>query len=109
MKEAKETRASPDRARTGGNSNRSAPFEAPLTKAFDKLTSEIFIFLLAYVILLIGLAIFGSELANTLRNLLYLIPVLGVMAYVWLQQRKIVNVAKEQGINVKAGIVGGSA
>lgn len=87
----------------------SGPYEAPLTKAFDKLTSQIFIFLLAYVILLIGLTVFGSQLADTLRNLFYIIPVLGVIAYVWLQQRGIVKDAKEKGIDVKAGMVSDSA
>src|SRR5450631_1322249 len=43
----------PTPATTGAQT---APYEVPLTKAFDKLTSEVFLFLLAYVILLIGLA-----------------------------------------------------
>jgi hypothetical protein len=85
------------------------PYEVPLTKAFDKLTSQVFIFLLAYVILLIGLAVFGSRLADTLRNLFYVIPVLGVLAYVWLKQRQIAKVAKESGIDVSAWIVSDSA
>lgn len=86
-----------------------APFEGALIKAFDKLTSQIFIFLLAYVILLIGLAGFGSEMAATLRNLLYIIPVLGVVAYVWLQQRQIIKQASDKGVHVRAGIVKDSA
>lgn len=83
----------------------SAPYEAPLTKAFDKLTSQVFIFLLAYVILLIGLAVFGSEMATTLRNLFYIIPILGVVAYLWLRQSEIAKKASKQGIDISSGIV----
>jgi hypothetical protein len=88
---------------------RNAPYEVPLTKAFDKLTSQIFLFLLAYVILLIGLAVFGSSLVATLRNLLYILPVLGVIAYLWQQQRAIAKDGKGRGIDVKAGKVTGDA
>jgi hypothetical protein len=82
-----------------------APYEVPLTKAFDKLTSEVFLFLLAYVILLIGLAVFGSSLIVPLRTLLYIVPILGVAAYLWQQQGMIVKDGKNQGIDVKAGKV----
>jgi len=82
---------------------RTAPYEIPLTKAFDKLTSEVFLFLLAYLILLIGLAVFGSNLVATLRDLFYILPVLGVIAYLWQQQRTIVKDGKDRGIDVKAG------
>lgn len=86
-----------------------APYEVPLTKAFDKLTSQIFLFLLAYVILLIGLAVFGSSLAVTLRSLLYILPILGVGAYLWQHQRAIVKDGKDRGIDVKAGKITGQA
>lgn len=89
--------------------NANAPYEALLTKAFDKLTSEVFIFLLAYVMLLLGLAMFGSLLAGTIRNVLYILPVLGVLSYVWLQQRVMVKKAAEKGIKLKAGILKDSA
>jgi len=89
--------------------SRNAPYEVPLTKAFDKLTSQIFIFLLAYVILLIGLAVFGSSLVVTLRTLLYILPVLGVVAYLWQQQRAIVKDGRDRGIDVKAGKITGQA
>lgn len=88
---------------------RNAPYEVPLTKAFDKLTSQIFLFLLAYLILLIGLAVFGSSLVVTLRSLLYILPILGVVAYLWQQQRTIVKDGKDRGIDVKAGKVTGNA
>lgn len=85
-----------------------APYEVPLSKAFDKLTSEVFIFLLAYVILIIGLAVFGESLANTLKTLLYIIPVLGVAAYVWQNQKTIRNKAGKSGIDVRAWMVKGA-
>ncbi len=84
------------------NQTQSAPYEVPLTKAFDKLTSQIFIFLLAYVILLIGLAVFGENLANSIKVLLYMIPILGVAAYVWQNQKKIRGQARKSGIDVSA-------
>lgn len=86
----------------------SAPYEVPLTKAFEKLTSEIFIFLLAYVILVIGLAVFGENLAKTIKTLLYVIPVLGVVAYVWLKQ-KMINSQANKGINVNVDKIKDSA
>jgi len=89
--------------------SRNAPYEVSLTKAFDKLTSQIFLFLLAYVILLIGLAVFGSSLAVTLRGLLYILPILGVVAYLWQQQRAIVKEGRDRGIDVKAGKITGQA
>jgi hypothetical protein len=76
-----------------------------LAKAFDQLTSQVLIFLLAYVILLIGLAYFGSEMADWLRNLLYIIPVLGVGVYVLFERQGIAKKAREKGIDVKAGVL----
>lgn len=87
----------------------SAPYEAGLIKAFDKLTSEVFIFLLAYLILIIGLAVFAERLAITLKTLLYILPILGVAAYSWLSQKQIRNKATKSGIDVSAGAVTGSA
>jgi hypothetical protein len=62
------------------------PYEAALNTAVKNLTDQILIFLLAYTILLIGVAVFGSGLAIELRTLLYIIPILGVVAYVWLKR-----------------------
>jgi hypothetical protein len=81
------------------------PYEAALVQAINKLTSEVFIFLLAYVILLIGIAVFGESLTDTLRNLLYIIPILGVAAYVFLKRGEVVKEADARGIVVKAGVV----
>jgi hypothetical protein len=80
------------------------PYEGALLKAFERLTSEIFIFLLAYVILIIGLTFLDATMTDTLRNLLYIIPILGVVAYTWLRQRNIVRDAKEHGVDLKEGV-----
>jgi hypothetical protein len=89
------------------------PYERALIRAFDKLTSEIFIFLLAYLILVIGLSVFGPALSAQLRSLFYILPVLGIVAYVWLQSRKFAKDARAHGIRLvsliaKSGaVVGG--
>jgi hypothetical protein len=87
------------------DSRLTAPYEAVLMRALDKLTSQIFIFLLAYTMLLIGLAAYGAEMAAWLRNLLYIIPVLGVSTYVLLRQRTLARKAAAHGVQVRAGIV----
>lgn len=63
-----------------------SPYGATLNTAIKKLTDQILIFLLAYTILLIGVSVFGSGLAIELRTLLYIIPILGVAAYLWLKR-----------------------
>lgn len=65
------------------------PFEAALSKGIEKLTSEIFIFLLCYTILLIGMAVLGTNLPKELRTLLYILPVLGIGSYLLLQGQKL--------------------
>ncbi|MEH2238317.1 hypothetical protein [Nostoc sp.] len=68
-----------------------APFETVLSKGIEKLTSEIFIFLLCYTILLIGMAVLGTKLPTQLRTLLYILPVLGISSYLLLQGQKLKN------------------
>ena len=85
------------------------PYETVLIKALDKLTSQVFIFLLAYLILVIGLAVLAPQLTVEVRTLLYVLPVLGIGAYLWQQQRAIAGQAKHHGIDVKAGLVTGEA
>jgi hypothetical protein len=87
----------------------SAPYEAVLIKAFNRLTSEVFIFLLAYLILIIGLAVLAPGLTSEVRTLLYILPVLGIGAYSWQKRRALAGQAKLQGIDVWAGIVTGEA
>lgn len=86
-----------------------APYEATLMNAFGKLNSEIFIFLLAYLILVIGLGVFAPGLANPLRTLLYGLPVLGIAGYLWQRQRMLVREARQHGISVTAGVTTGRA
>lgn len=90
----------------------SVPYETALAKAFDKLTSEIFVFLLAYMILIIGLATLGQGIPDGLRGLLYIIPILGILAYGWSRKRTVTQDPGASGINVRAifvkdGYVGG--
>ena len=85
------------------------PYEAVLIKALDRLTSQVFIFLLAYTVLLVLLAMIGGVLDSTLRSILALVPILGVAAYVWLRRTDIATQATEQGIDVRAGWTSGRA
>jgi hypothetical protein len=80
------------------------PYEATLNTALNKLTNEIFIFLLAYLMLLIGLSVFGSSLVAELRTLLYIIPILGVMAYVRLRRRNLSQKEHRYNVQVRSGI-----
>jgi hypothetical protein len=86
-----------------------APYEAALLKAFDKLTSQVLIFLLAYVIVLIGVAWFGDGIDSRLRMLFYLIPIMGVLAHVWLQRRRHIRRAMERDVYVGAGVTTGGS
>jgi hypothetical protein len=79
----------------------STPYETALNIAFNRLTSQILIFLLAYVILLIGIAVLGAGIETRLLTLLYIIPILGVVAYVWLQRRSVPNVP-ERNVDVSS-------
>jgi hypothetical protein len=81
-----------------------APYEGALNIALNKLTSEVLLFLLAYTILLIGMAVFGSGLPSELRTLLYVIPILGVVAYVWLQKRTIEKRAEDGNVRVGSAV-----
>jgi hypothetical protein len=85
-----------------------APYEEALKIALNKLTSEVFIFLLAYTILLIGIAVFGSGLTTQLRTLFYIIPILGVAAYIWLRRPNIVKKAAGD-VRVRALLARGGA
>lgn len=86
--------------------------------AFQKLSSEVLIFLLAYVILIIGMEFFASGAAAQLRGLFYLIPILGAGGYVLLEKRKVrpygisaagvyVSGATVEGVRGDPGRVGG--
>jgi hypothetical protein len=84
-------------------------YEGALTAALARLTNQVFLFLIAYTILLIGIATFGAGLPAELRDLLYVIPVLGVAAYVWLQRRKAVRSASKPSVSVRSNEVSDQA
>jgi hypothetical protein len=86
-----------------------APYEAALTAALNRLTSEVLVFLLAYTILLVGLSVLGGAIVPALRALFYVIPVLGVGAYVLLRRRRAVRSARRQGVDVGSLLAGGRA
>jgi len=85
------------------------PYERAVIMGFDKLSSEIFIFLLVYVILLIGLAVVAPQLSTTLKTLFYILPILGIVAYLWLKSTGLIKDAEANGIQVYSGIAAGSA
>jgi hypothetical protein len=78
------------------------PYEVALNKALDKLTSEILIFLLAYMILVIALVMLRGSIPDGLRVLLYVIPILGFVGYAWLRKRTVIREPRSSGVSVKA-------
>lgn len=91
----------------GTNSQIQVPYEAALNKAFDKLNSQILIFLLAYLVLIIGLNITTGSIPESIVNLLYMIPLLGIIAYGWSRKRTIVQDPSAKGIKIQAFRVSG--
>ena len=90
---------------TGADSS-TQPYADALNLAFKKLTSEVFIFLLAYVILLIGMGVFAQQAEKSTRYLLYAIPVVGIAGELLLRKGPIVRKAGEEAarqVRVKAG------
>lgn len=83
------------------------PYQVALNKAFDKLTSEVLIFLLAYTILVVAVLFLREHIPHTFAILLYLIPLLGILAYGWLRKKTIVRDPAAAGIRVRALLVGG--
>lgn len=101
--------STPETEPTTTNAPSPAPFEGALNTAFNKLTSQILIFLLAYVILLIGVAVFGAGIESRLLSLFYILPILGVTAYVWLQRRQYVSQPVERNVKLIGGITRGGS
>jgi hypothetical protein len=93
---------------SAGSKTAGAPYEAALNAAFEKLTDQILVFLLAYVLLLIGISVFASGIANELRILLYIIPILGVAAYAWTRRRGLSRQARSHDVRVTSGIARGA-
>jgi hypothetical protein len=101
--------AKPPKKPSGEAESPAVPYEKALLKAFEKLTSEVLLFLLAYMILLIGSETLAPSMSSTLRGLLYIIPILGVGAHVWLKRTNVAKAARDHDVEVSAGITTGSA
>ncbi len=84
-------------------SQNNIPFEQALTEGFKKLTNEVFLFLLCYMIIMVGLEVTAKGLIEKIRPLVYIIPLGGVAAYVWLEKSKIPQRAK---MNLQVGEMG---
>jgi hypothetical protein len=88
--------ATGDAAPTGGTQSPGQPRSGPsvlpielLSQALQRLTSEVLIYLLAYAVLVVSLAIWGGSVNSATRNILYILPPLGVVAYLYEQRRRV--------------------
>lgn len=88
--------ATGEAATAGGTESASQPGSGPsalpiefLSQALQRLTSEVLIYLLAYAVLVASLIIWGKPVNPALRNILYILPPLGVAAYLFQQRRRI--------------------
>jgi hypothetical protein len=83
-----------------------------LTLAIQKLTSEVFIFLIAYVILLIGVGVFAPQFEKDYRVLFYAIPVVGIVGEFLLRKGPITRKSREESVRqvrVHAGFTTGGS
>lgn len=87
----------------------SVSLELVLLKAFDKLTSQVFIFLLAYTLLLVIVVVKGSQMPAEFRLVLTVIPLLGVVGFIWLRHMRLRTESSSAGISVQAGEISDSA
>ncbi len=84
-----------------------------LTTTVKRLTSQVLLFLVAYLILVTILILAGAAIGPEVRAGLFFAPVLGIMAYVYLQKKTLdaqtravddrTRVVVERVENVKAG------
>lgn len=72
------------------------PYGAALKQAIDKLTSEVFLFLIAYVILLVGAELLAPGLTRNYRYLFYILPIVGIGAYLFQRSRHLAKQSREQ-------------
>jgi len=79
---------STDSAGQPGSGPSALPIEF-LSQALQRLTSEVLIYLLAYAVLVASLIIWGGSVNAALRNILYILPPLGVAAYLYEQRHRI--------------------
>ena len=88
--------ATGDAATAGATGSAGQPGSGPsalpiefLSQALQRLTSEVLIYLLAYAVLVASLIIWGGPVNPALRNVLYILPPLGVAAYLYQQRRRV--------------------
>ena len=88
--------ATGDAATTGSTKPADQPGSGPtalplnfLSQALQRLTSEILIYLLGYAVLVASLIIWGGSVNPALRNILYILPPLGIAAYIYQQRRRV--------------------
>jgi hypothetical protein len=86
----------------------SLPYGAMLRAGLEKLTDQVLIFLLLYVMLLIGVSVFAPDMANQFRALLYIVPILGVVAFVWVRRRSLKVSARTRDVRVQSAIAVGA-
>jgi hypothetical protein len=95
--------------RTEPNVITASPLIDALGKAVAKLTSQIFIFLIAYLILAAFLTLSTSQIPAEIRIALLVIPILGLLVYASLKRRKILTQTRDLDVQVRAGIATGAA
>jgi len=86
-----------------------APVADALGKAVGKLTSQIFVFLIAYLILVIFLTLSASKIAAEVRVVLVVLPILRLLVYAYLKRQKILAQSRDLEVQVRAGIATGGA
>lgn len=67
------------------------PYEDVLARTVDKLTNEFFLFLIGYCVLLIGAEYLTPNLFSHFRWLFYIIPILGMVVYLFVKRGRIRN------------------
>lgn len=83
------------------NNSQKAPYEDVLLEGIKKLDSQIFIFLLLYVIVLSGMAGFFSDIPLSLQLSLILIPFFGIVAFMLSRRNK---VSKQMANNIRVRV-----
>jgi hypothetical protein len=76
--------------------------------ALRRLTSEVLIFVLAYAALVGGMATLGGGTRPEYR-LLYVLPLVGIAAHVWLSRQRIRKTLAGEGVRVRAVAAGREA
>ena len=86
------------------------PYEEALVRAFDKLTSQVLVFLLGWGIILIILATIKPDISIQLLASIYFLSALGVAVYVWQEKRSVVGQGnnRRKRVRVRAGRAEGS-